>query len=133
MKPLFSMVTELEAGECKQRITCHSHCISVPSRCSQCNSDSSFHTINSGSSRELKPEEFARSDRAHFDGYKMSEQGDFRRQLADDQKALRKQELEELMGVAAIAGISVKNPKDRLNKFEDAAFPDDDEELDLSI
>ncbi|KAL3942309.1 MAG: hypothetical protein SGBAC_003482 [Bacillariaceae sp.] len=86
-----------------------------------------------GSSRELKPEEFARSDRAHFDGYKMSEQGDFRRQLADDQKALRKQELEELMGVAAIAGISVKNPKDRLNKFEDAAFPDDDEELDLSI
>ena len=81
----------------------------------------------------MTPEEFARTDRAYFDGYKMSEQGDFRRQIADDKEALKKQELEELLGVAAIAGIEVKNPDDRLNKFEDGAFGDDDEELDLSI
>ncbi|CAJ1946292.1 unnamed protein product [Cylindrotheca closterium] len=87
-----------------------------------------------GSSRELTPEEFARSDRAYFDGYKMSEQGDFRRQIADDKESLKQQELEELLGVAAIAGIKVKNPSERLNKFEDAGFAaDDDEDLDLSI
>lgn len=92
-----------------------------------------FDFTNSGSSRELKPEEFARSDRAYFDGYKISEQGDFRRQIASDKEALKKQEMEELLGVAAIAGIKVRDPKERLNKFEDNGFADDDEDLDLSI
>ena len=90
-------------------------------------------SVCSGSSRELKPEEFARGDRAYFDGYKMSEQGDFRRQIEQDKAAMRRQELEELLGVAAIAGIEVKNPADRLNKFKDDEFALDDEDLDLSI
>lgn len=87
----------------------------------------------SGSSRELTPEEFARSDRSYFDGYKMSEQGDFRRQIADDKEALKAQELEELLGVASIAGIEVKNPAERLNRYEDFAYEEEDEDLDLSI
>lgn len=115
-----------------------------------------------GSSRELTPEEFARSDRQYFDGYQMSEQGDFRQQIAEDKKAMRKAELEELLGyvfekqnilllikqsfpfslswlllnntrVAQIAGISVKNPSDRLNKFEPEISDDDDDDLDLSV
>lgn len=87
-----------------------------------------------GSSRELTPEEFARSDRQYFDGYKMSEQGDFRQQIVEDKKAMKKAELEELLGVAEIAGISVKNPSERLNKFEPGfGDDDDDDELDLSV
>lgn len=85
-----------------------------------------------GSSRELTPEEFARSDRAHFDGYQMREQGDFRRQIEDDKAAIKKSELEELMGVASIAGIRVKDPSERLAYFEDGVAEDDDD-LDLSV
>jgi len=77
-------------------------------------------------------EEFVRGDRRYFDGYKMSEQGDFRRQIQQDKDALKKSELDELLGVAKIAGIKVKNPKERLNKFEKDAFVDDDD-LDLSV
>lgn len=90
-----------------------------------------FYSQCSGSSRELTPEEFARSDRAYFDGYKMTEQGDFRLQIESDKEALKKQQLEELLGVAAIAGIKVKDPSERLNEFEDGVLDDDD--LDLSI
>jgi hypothetical protein len=85
-----------------------------------------------GGSREMVEEEFVRGDRRYFDGYKMSEQGDFRRQIQQDKDALKKSELDELLGVAKIAGIKVKNPKERLNKFEKDAFPDDDD-LDLSV
>lgn len=85
-----------------------------------------------GGSREMVPEEFARGDRRYFDGYQMREQGDFRRQLQDDQQSLRASELEELLGVAQIAGIKVKDPKERLNKFETGIL-DDDDELDLSV
>jgi hypothetical protein len=85
-----------------------------------------------GGSREMVEEEFARGDRRYFDGYKMSEQGDFRRQIQQDKEALRKSELDELLGVAKIAGIKVKNPKERLNKFERDVFADDDD-LDLSV
>ena len=35
--------------------------------------------------------------------------------------------------VAQIAGISVKNPSDRLNKFEPEISDDDDDDLDLSV
>lgn len=80
----------------------------------------------------MVPEEFARGDRRYFDGYQMREQGDFRRQLQDDQQSLRASELEELLGVAQIAGIKVKDPKERLNKFETGIL-DDDDELDLSV
>jgi hypothetical protein len=85
-----------------------------------------------GGSREMVEEEFVRGDRRYFDGYKMSEQGDFRRQIQQDKDALKKSELEELLGVAKIAGIKVKNPKDRLNKYEKDVFADDDD-LDLSV
>jgi hypothetical protein len=77
-------------------------------------------------------EEFVRGDRRYFDGYKMNGQGDFRRQIEDDKDAMRKSELEELLGVAQIAGINVKDPNERLDKF-DAGILDDDEELDLSV
>ena len=62
----------------------------------------------------------------------MSAQGDFNRQLAEDKESLKKAELAELLGVAKIAGIDVKNPSERLNRFEDSFLPDDDE-LDLSV
>jgi hypothetical protein len=85
-----------------------------------------------GTSRKLTPEEFLGSDRAYFDGYQMSQQGDFRRTIEEDKANFRTLEMEELMGVAKSAGINMKNPKDRLNKFE--FFDDDDEdELDLSV
>ena len=85
-----------------------------------------------GGSREMVPEEFARSDRSYFDGYKMREQGDFRRQLKEEKDAMKNSELEELLGVAKIAGLSLKNPKERLNKF-DPGLMDDDDDLDLSV
>jgi hypothetical protein len=83
-----------------------------------------------GTSRKITPEEFARSDRAHFDGYQMSEKGDFLRLIEDDKAAMRKSELEELMGVASAAGIRVKDPSERLAYFEDDV---DDDDLDLSV
>lgn len=86
-----------------------------------------------GSSRKMTPEEFARGDRRAFDGYQMRERGDFMRQLQDDQKDLRKSEMDELLGVASIAGIQVKNPKDRLDKFDADVFDDEDDDLDLSV
>jgi hypothetical protein len=86
-----------------------------------------------GSSRELTAEEFARSDRSHFEGYQMRERGDFMQQIAEDKADMRKSEMEELLGVAAIAGLSVKSPSDRLNKFEKDVFDVDDDDLDLSV
>ena len=81
----------------------------------------------------MTPEEFARGDRSYFDGYQMREQGDFRRQIADDQASLRANEMEELLGVAKIAGISVKDPSERLNKFEPGFFEEEDDDLDLTV
>ena len=87
-----------------------------------------------GGARELTPEEFARGDRRYFDGYQMSERSDFINQLKQEKEDLLKSELDELLGVAKIAGINVKDPKERLNKFSQDDFEDDaDEELDLSI
>eukprot|EP00980_Cylindrotheca_fusiformis_P007292 scaffold1525_cov142-Cylindrotheca_fusiformis.AAC.92 len=62
----------------------------------------------------------------------MREQGDFRRQIEDDKKAIKKSELEELMGVASIAGIKVKDPKERLAYF-DETIGEDQDDLDLSV
>lgn len=84
-----------------------------------------------GGSREMVPEEFVRGDRRYFDGYQMSEQGDFRRKIEEDKEALKKSQMEELLGVAKMAGINMKDAKGRLNKFEDEMLDDDD--LDLTV
>jgi hypothetical protein len=85
-----------------------------------------------GSSRVMSPEEFLKGDRRQFDGYQMSNQGDFRRQLVDDQASLRSAELEELLGVAKSAGLEVKDPTTRLNKF--TYFDEENEDdIDLSV
>jgi hypothetical protein len=87
-----------------------------------------------GGSRQMTPEEFVKGDRRYFDGYKMSQQSDFISKIKEEKDALKRSELDELLGVAKIAGINVKNPKDRLNKFEDSALLDDDEDdIDLSV
>jgi hypothetical protein len=41
--------------------------------------------------------------------------------------------LEELLGVARIAGINFKDPSKRLNKFEKDLLDNDDDDLDLSV
>lgn len=47
---------------------------------------------------------------------------------------MKEDELSELLGVANIAGINVKDPKERLNKFgKDIMMEDDDDDLDLSV
>jgi hypothetical protein len=79
----------------------------------------------------LTPEEFARGDRSYFEGYQAKQQGDFINQIKQEQEQLKKNELEELLGVARIAGISVKDPSKRLNKFEKDILDDDD--LDVSV
>ena len=89
-----------------------------------------------GSSRELTPEEFATrgGSRKAFDGYQMQQRADFLRQINDDKEAIKKAQLEELLGVAKIAGINVKDPKERLNKFEEDVFPqEEDDDLDVSV
>ena len=88
-----------------------------------------------GGQREMTPEEFARKgERSYFDGYKMSQQSDFISQIREEKDQFKKNELDELLGVAKIAGINVKNPSDRLNKFEENIFDEeDDDDLDLSV
>ena len=87
-----------------------------------------------GSSREISPEEYARGDRAAFDGYSMQERGEFMRSLRDTQDAQARAEMDELLGVAKMAGIDVKDPSTRLNKFDpDMMFEDDDDDLDVSV
>jgi hypothetical protein len=86
-----------------------------------------------GNSREMVPEEFARGERKAFEGYRLQDRGEFMRKVRDDKDNLKKQEMAELLGVASIAGINVKNPKDRLNKFETDLIQEDDEDIDLSV
>mmetsp|Transcript_3606 Transcript_3606/g.8604 ORF Transcript_3606/g.8604 Transcript_3606/m.8604 type:complete len:139 (+) Transcript_3606:155-571(+) len=85
-----------------------------------------------GGQREITPEEYARGDRRYFDGYKMNEQGDFMMQIEEEKEALENDAMSELLGVAAFAGLNVKDPSSRLNKF-DAGLMDDDDDLDLSV
>lgn len=85
-----------------------------------------------GPQRELTPGEFAkRSDRRAFEGYTLRDRGEFMRQVAQDKQDLQMGELNELLGVARIAGIKVKDPAERMNKFE--VENNDDDELDLSV
>jgi hypothetical protein len=85
-----------------------------------------------GGQRELTPEEFARGDRSYFEGYQTKQQGDFINQIWQEKEDLKRSELEELLGVAKIAGINFKDPSKRLNKFEADVMKDDDD-LDLSV
>jgi hypothetical protein len=90
-----------------------------------------------GSQRELTPAEFAKKgDRSYFEGYQTKQQGDFFHQIQQEKDDLKKSQLEELLGVAKMAGITVKDPSQRLNKFEMdvmAEVDDDDDDLDLSV
>ena len=86
-----------------------------------------------GNSREMVPEEFAKgSDRRAFEGYELTDRGQFMRKVRQDAADMRSSELDELLGVAKIAGIKVKDPSDRLNKF-DSDLLQDEEDLDLSV
>jgi hypothetical protein len=84
-----------------------------------------------GASRKLTPEEFAKGERSYFEGYKTLGRGDFIRQIEESKDAQKQAELDELLGVASIAGIKVKDPKERLDQFD--MEDDEDDELDLSI
>lgn len=86
-----------------------------------------------GQSREISPEEFAKGDRRAFTGYEMTDRGDFLRNVKQEKDQMMKSELEELLKVSKFAGINVKNPKERLNRFEPEVLGDDDEEIDLSV
>lgn len=85
-----------------------------------------------GGQRQITPEEYARGDRRYFDGYKMNEQGDFMMQIEEEKQALETDAMSELLGVAKFAGLNVKDPSNKLNKF-DAGLMDDDDDLDLSV
>ena len=81
----------------------------------------------------MTPEEFARGDRSYFEGYQPQQQGDFMNQIRQDQESLERSQMEELLGVARAAGINVKDPSKRLNKFEPDVFDTDDDDLDVSV
>merc|ERR1712194_128730 len=85
-----------------------------------------------GGQREITPEEFARGDRRYFDGYKMNQQGDFMMQIQEEKDALETDAMSEFLGVAKFAGLDMKDPSKRLNKFDAGLFEEDDE-LDLSV
>jgi hypothetical protein len=85
-----------------------------------------------GQSREISPEEFAKGDRRAFTGYEMTDRGDFLRNVKQEKDQMMKSELEELLNVSKFAGIKVKDPKERLDKFEPEVL-EDDEDIDLSV
>ncbi len=93
-----------------------------------------------GPQRELTPEEFATGgqlqNKKYFEGYQIRNRGEFMRQVAMDKDDMIRGELDELLGVAAAAGLKVKNPQERLNKFDPSLINDDDdkeEALDVSV
>jgi hypothetical protein len=93
-----------------------------------------------GPQRELTPEEFAKrgsgsgSVRRPTTGYELRDRGEFMRQVSRDKASLQSDALEELLEVAAAAGIKVKDPKERLNKFSpEETSNEDEDELDLSV
>jgi hypothetical protein len=89
-----------------------------------------------GPQRELTPEEFATGgaqNKKYFEGYQIRNRGEFMRQVASDKDQMKRGEIDELLGVAAAAGIKIKDPKERLNKFDPSIIEDDEEDLDLSV
>ena len=88
--------------------------------------------------RKIVKEEYATGDRNAFEGYTLQERGVFMRQVKQDGEDLKNSEMAELLGVANIAGINVKDPKSRLNKFDldidgNNGFDADDDDLDVSV
>ena len=81
----------------------------------------------------MVPEEFARGERKAFEGYKLQDRGAFMRQVKQDKDQMKNDEMDELLAVAQMAGINVKDPKERLNKFDDDLFEDEDDDLDLRV
>jgi hypothetical protein len=81
-----------------------------------------------GPQRELTEAEFLKrgGDRGVFSGYEL--QSDFGRNIEAAASELRSQEMEELLGVAAMAGIDFD--RDRRGLLD--RFADDDEDLRLS-
>jgi hypothetical protein len=86
-----------------------------------------------GQSREISDAEFARGERRAFDGFQITEQGEFMRQVNRERKEMVKEEKNELLEVARMAGIKVKDPATRLNKYSSDVFAEDDEDLDLRV
>jgi hypothetical protein len=88
-----------------------------------------------GNSREMVPEEFSKGDRRAFEGYKLRDRGEFMRQVRKDKDEMVKGEVDELLGVAKLAGLTVKDPSERLNKFGDdiLLLEADDDDLDVSV
>jgi hypothetical protein len=85
-----------------------------------------------GNSRNMVPEEFAKGDRRAFEGYNLRDRGEFMRKVKEDSQEMKNQEFDELLGVAKMAGINVKNPSERLDKFG-ADFLEDEDDLDVSV
>lgn len=88
--------------------------------------------------RKITKEEYAVGERNAFEGYNLQERGVFMRQVKQDGEDLKNSEMQELLGVANIAGINVKDPKSRLNKFDldidgNSGFDVDDDDLDVSV
>jgi hypothetical protein len=86
--------------------------------------------------RKITKEEYVRGERNAFEGYNLRERGEFMRQVKQDGEDLKNSEMAELLGVASIAGINVKDPGSRLNKFDldiDGGFAPDDDDLDVSV
>ena len=88
-----------------------------------------------GDSRDLVPEEFSKGgERRAFEGYQLQDRGAFMRKVKEDKDMMKKSEMDELMAVAKMAGIDVKDPSERLNKFGDDVFrEEDDDDLDVSV
>jgi hypothetical protein len=81
-----------------------------------------------GQSRELTDGEKAKGERRAFDGYELRDRGDFLQSIKEERAQMQRDEMEELLGVARMAGIDVKPS----SKFGDDLM-DDDEDLDLSV
>jgi hypothetical protein len=89
-----------------------------------------------GPQRELTPEEFATGgaqNKKYFEGYQIRNRGEFMRQVASDKEQMIRGEIDELLGVAAAAGLKIKDPKERLNKFDPSFIAEDEEDLDVSV
>jgi hypothetical protein len=90
-----------------------------------------------GNSRAMVPEEFANKrggERGIFEGYELQDRNEFMKKIQNEVDVDRKKQrdLEELLGVAKMAGISVKDPSERLNKFDSSILASDDD-IDLSV
>lgn len=82
-----------------------------------------------GQSRELTDGEKAKGERRAFDGYELRERGDFLQSIKEERAQMAKDEMDELLGVAKMAGIDVKPS----TKFGDDLFEDEEEDLDVSV